>query len=100
MKKIGELDKPLKALSPRDIQTKTVPTLRDILSESVGRKKPDSAKQSRGLFKLTDKILEAKGFVELGDLEFDTVKDAVNENPAGYFPYYHGQVVDMLEMIK
>lgn len=100
MKKIGELDKLLKPLTPRDIQAKTVPTLRDILVESVGRRKPESVKQIRGLGKLADKILEAKESVELGDIEFDTVFQSVEENPSGYFPFYLNQVFDLLDKIK
>lgn len=100
MKKIEGLGERLKSLTVRDKKAGLVPTMKDVLSESVGRKKPESAKQSVALFKLTDKILEAKNSVEVGDVEYDMIKECLAENPAGYFPYYHGQVMEILDKIK
>jgi len=95
--KIGELDKLLKPLTERDTQMGLVPTLKDILIESVGRKKAKNMKQALGYHKLADKIMEAKDFVELGDMEYNTLKEGLEENPSRYFPYYLSQAWEKIQ---
>ncbi len=97
MKKIDGLDALLKPLTKRDLKAELVPTLRDIIVESVGRRKPDNFKQGNGFYKLADKLIAAKDSIELEDIEYETVQDSVKDNPTGYFPYYLGQVMEILK---
>jgi hypothetical protein len=89
---IQDLDKPFKTLG-----LDKAPTLRDILSESVGRTAAAAnPREVMRIYRLTDKIMEAKGTLDLDGMEYDYVRECVEKNPAKFFPFYLGQALERL----
>jgi len=73
-----------------------VPTLKDIFVDSLKFAKPVNGAESIKMNRLSEKIFDAIGEVQIEDAEFELLKIKVNENGPGYFVWAHAQAMESL----
>lgn len=101
MKEVSKLSTKCEPLTPRE-DPNAIPTFKDIYSECVGRfrAKEQSAKKNMQILDLTRKLLKAEDTLSLENADFDLLKEAVDQNAPGYFPFYIGQAAEAIKDVQ
>lgn len=89
LKSIGEK---LKAPNVRTEET-AIPTFRDVVIDSLMYFKAKDGSTSIRMFRLAERLLHED---TVDEVEFQIIKEIVNQNPSGFFTWVHGQAMQKI----